>query len=563
MVATRVATPDESRRIDRDAIELYKVNGIVLMENAGAAVARVAVEIGAERSGWSAGRPSACIFAGKGNNGGDGFVAARHLVGCGVDVSVYVTGSLDGISGDARTNLDILRNMGVDVVGLTCEEAWSAAADDLAVADVAIDAILGTGAKGAPCGEPARAISMMSKSPVPIVAVDVPSGVDAGSGAVAGACVTAHTTVTFGLPKTGLLMYPGAAHVGYLLVDRIGFPPALTDSPKIKTCIVCPDDVSAALPQRRPDAHKGDCGRVLVVAGSRGMVGAAALASMAALRAGAGLVYLAAPEGVAAQACAGLTEVIVRPLPETSSGSIAGIAVDRVLDEAAKCDAVVVGPGLTCSDDSRLIVEALIAEGQTPMVIDADALNLLSGRVDTLQRASAPVVLTPHPGEMSRLVEAGVEEINADRLEWARRVAHRSGAVVALKGARTVTATPDGIAYLNLTGNSGMATAGSGDVLAGVIGSLMAQGVPPQWAAVSGVYLHGLAGDYAAREVGLHGMVAGDILLRIPKAYHDIVEESAGLWDMMSVRSAQYKKEVVNPAARGLSARNEANVGRS
>lgn len=266
---------------------------------------------------------------------------------------------------------------------------------------------------------------------------------------------------------------------------------------------------------------------------------------------------------MAAQACAGLTEVIVRPLPETSSGSIAGIAVDRVLDEAAKCDAVVVGPGLTCSDDSRLIVEALIAEGQTPMVIDADALNLLSGRVDTLQRASAPVVLTPHPGEMSRLVEAGVEEINADRLEWARRVAHRSGAVVALKGARTVTATPDGIAYLNLTGNSGMATAGSGDVLAGVIGSLMAQGVPPQWAAVSGVYLHGLAGDYAAREVGLHGMVAGDILLRIPKAYHDIVEESAGLWDMMSVRSAQYKKEVVNPAARGLSARNEANVGRS
>jgi hydroxyethylthiazole kinase-like uncharacterized protein yjeF len=405
VVATRVATPDESRRIDRDAIELYKIDGIVLMENAGAAVARVAVEIGAERSGWSAGRPSVCIFAGKGNNGGDGFVAARHLVGCGVDVSVYVTGSLDGISGDARTNLDILRNMGVDVVGLTCEEAWSAAADDLAVADVAIDAILGTGAKGAPCGEPARAISMMSKSPVPIVAVDVPSGVDAGSGAVAGACVTAHTTVTFGLPKTGLLMYPGAAHVGYLLVDRIGLPPALTDSPKIKTCIVCPDDVSAALPQRRPDAHKGDCGRVLVVAGSRGMVGAAALASMAALRAGAGLVYLAAPEGVAAQACAGLTEVIVRPLPETSSGSIAGIAVDRVLDEAAKCDAVVVGPGilnaLPISQEPIHSIRALITKVKRPRLrIRRGRLNIIKiglMKVFTMPRTMAAIRAAPAP----------------------------------------------------------------------------------------------------------------------------------------------------------------------
>lgn len=535
--------------MDKAAVELYGMDGIVLMENAGAAVARAAAEVGAERRdclapwcGWSARKISACIFAGKGNNGGDGFVAARHLVGYGVDVSVYVTGTLDGISGDARANLEILTNMGVDVVALAAEEDWSSAACDLAGADVAVDAILGTGAKGAPFGEAARAISLMNESLVPVIAVDVPSGVDAYNGSIKGTCITAHTTVTLALPKTGLLMYPGAAHVGRLIVNHIGLPAALIDSPEIKTSLVGPDDVSLSLPKRKPDAHKGDCGRVLVVAGSRGMAGAAALASQAALRAGAGLVFLATPESVASQVSAAITEVIVVPLPETSLGAIHRDAVDQVLDKAVRCDAIVVGPGLTASEDSRLVVESFVAKCRVPMVLDADALNVLLGRLDILREAEAPVILTPHPGEMSRLTGANVEEINEDRLGWARRAAGLSGAVVVLKGARTATATPDGFAYLNSTGNPGMATAGSGDVLSGVIGSLMAQGVSPVRAAISAVFLHGLAGDIAALEVGIYGMVAGDILLRIPRAYHDTVEESAGLWEMMPVRSARYNE---------------------
>jgi hydroxyethylthiazole kinase-like uncharacterized protein yjeF len=544
--ATKLATPDEARKMDKIAVDLYGMDGIVLMENAGAAVARAAAEVGAERRGclapwcgWSAGRLSTCIFAGKGNNGGDGFVAARHLVGYGINVSVYVTGSLDGISGAARANLEILRNMGVDVVPLASEEAWSSAAHDLAWADVAVDAILGTGAKGAPSGEAARAISMMNGSHAPIIAVDLPSGVDAYNGSIKGTCVTAHTTVTFALPKTGLLTYPGAEHVGRLMVDHIGLPAALIDSREIKTSLVGPDDVSSSLPRRRPEAHKGDCGRVLVVAGSRGMAGAAALASRAALRTGAGLVFLATPESVASQVSAGNTEVIVIPLPETSQGAIHRSAVDRILDKAARCDALVVGPGLTASQDSSIIVEALSSKCRVPMVLDADALNVLAGRPEIRRQSAAPVILTPHPGEMSRLTGAKIEDIEADRLGWARRAASLLGAVVVLKGARTVTATPDGFAYLNPTGNPGMATAGSGDVLSGVVGSLMAQGVPSVRAAISAVFLHGLAGDIAALEVGVHGMVAGDILLRIPKAYHDTVEESAGLWEMMPVRRAR------------------------
>lgn len=547
--ATKLVTPDEARQMDKAAVELYGMDGIVLMENAGAAVARTAAEVGAERRGclapwcgWSAGKLSACIFAGKGNNGGDGFVAARHLVGCGIDVAVYVTGALDGISGDARTNLDILRNMGVDVVPLASEEAWSSAASDLARADVAVDAILGTGAKGAPSGEAARAISIMNESHAPIIAVDVPSGVDACNGSIEGTCITAHTTVTLALPKTGLLMYPGAAYVGHLIVDHIGLPAALIDSPKIKTSLVGPDDVSSSLPLRKPEAHKGDCGRVLVVAGSRGMAGAAVLASMSALRTGAGLVFLATPESVASQVSAAATEVITIPLPETSRGAIHRSAADRILEKAAKCNAVVVGPGLTASEDSSLVVEALVAKCRVPMVLDADALNVLAGRQDIPGQAAAPLILTPHPGEMSRLTGARTEEINDDRLGWARRAAHLLGAVVVLKGARTVTATPGGVAYLNPTGNPGMATAGSGDVLSGVVGSLLAQGVPSVRAALAAVFLHGLAGDIAALEVGVNGMVARDILLRIPKAYHDTVEESAGLWEMMPVRSARCKE---------------------
>lgn len=529
----RLATPDEMRQMDRAAAERYGVSGLVLMENAGAAVARAAfrVAVGAgRRRGLGAHEPRVCIFAGRGNNGGDGFVAARHLAGCGARVGVYVLGDPSRVAGDARVNLDAMLKSGIRAVSLSDEAAWTLARADLAKADAAIDAILGTGARGAPSPEAARAISLMNELPVPVVAVDIPSGVDAGTGATPGACVVAHTTVTLALAKTGLLTYPGAACVGRLIIDGIGMPAALVESSAIQTSLITPDDVRAALPARRPDAHKGDFGRLLIVAGSAGMSGAASLAAMGALRSGAGLVHLSVPAEVAVEVSARHAEVMVH---DRAAERAPEAAASAVLEMAAQCQAVVAGPGMSCSEDASAIVEALIANCRVPLVLDADAVNVMAGRPEALGRALAEVVLTPHPGELGRLLGVGADEINRDRLGWARRASEETGATVVLKGARTVVADARGQAYVNPTGNPGMATAGVGDVLAGVAGSLRAQGLGGLAAGRCAAYIHGLAGDLAARERGIDGIIAGDVLEHLPEAFRSVREQAAMLWGMM------------------------------
>ncbi len=530
----RLATPDEMRQMDREAAERYGVSGLALMENAGAAVARVASRV-ASRAG-AAGlrrfaeptRPvSVCIIAGRGNNGGDGFVAARHLAGYGARVWAYVVGDPSTIVGDARINMDAMAGAGVGVVPLVDEEAWNAARADLAQADVIIDAILGTGARGAPSPEAARAISLMNESTAPVVAVDAPSGVDALTGAVLGECVIAHTTVTLALAKTGLLTYPGAYYAGRVVLDGIGMPPRLLDLGEIKTRLTTPDDVRAALPVRRPDAHKGDFGSVLIVAGSPGMSGAPSLAAMGALRSGAGLVHLLVPAGIAGEVSARHAEVMVHPAPEP--------CVSPILEMAARCQGVVVGPGMSCCERTATIVDAVISEIRVPLVLDADAINVMAGRAQALREARAPLVITPHPGELGRLCGVGADEINRDRLGWARRAALETGATVVLKGARTVIAGTGGEAYVNPTGNSGMATAGMGDVLSGVAGSLCAAGLGSLAAGYCSAYIHGLAGDLAARERGADGMVAGDVLAHIPEAFGAVRTKTAMLWGMMPV----------------------------
>lgn len=532
---TRLATPDEMRRMDRAAAECYGVSGLALMENAGAAVARVAFRLAtrtaraARRCQGGLERPvSVCILAGRGNNGGDGFAAARHLAGFGASVSVYVVGDPSTVAGDARINLDAMMKSGIGAVSLLDEGVWNAARADLAASDVAVDAVLGTGARGAPSPEAARAISLMNESPVPVVAVDVPSGVDALTGAMPGACTIAHTTVTLAMAKIGLLTYPGASCVGRLILDGIGMPPALLDSSEVKTRLTTPDDVRTALPVRMPDAHKGDFGRVLIVAGSLGMSGAPSLAAMGALRSGAGLVHLSVPADIAVEVSARHAEVMVHSAPEPATSAI--------LEMAEQCQAAVVGPGMSCSDRTTAIVDALIARARMPLVLDADAVNVMAGRAHALQLAQAPVVLTPHPGELGRLLGVGADEINRDRLGWARRAALETGATVVLKGARTVIADQSGEAYVNPTGNPGMATAGMGDVLAGVVGSLCAQGLGGLAAGHCSTYLHGLAGDFAARERGMDGMAAGDVLAYIPEAFKAVRTKTAMLWSTMPIR---------------------------
>ena len=533
----KLATPDEMRQMDRAAAESYGVSGLALMENAGAAVARVAFRAAARAARTEpcgrigeARSVSAGILAGRGNNGGDGFAAARHLAGYGARVSVYVVGDSCAIQGDARVNLDALVKSGIAVVPLLGEGAWNAARTDLAASDVIVDAILGTGARGAPSPDVARAISLMNESPAPVVAVDVPSGVDALTGAVPGECAIAHITVTLGLAKTGLLTYPGASYVGSVVIDSIGMPPALIESGAIKAHLTTPDDVHAALPVRRPDAHKGDFGRVLIVAGSLGMSGAPSLAAMGALRSGAGLVHLSVPAVIAGEVSARHAEIMTHPAPEAG--------LPAVLEMAATCQAVVVGPGMSCCERTSAIVDAMIAELGVPLVLDADAVNVLAGRAQALREAKTPVILTPHPGELGRLMGVEADEINRDRLGWARRAALETGATVVLKGARTVIADRTGEAYVNPTGNSGMATAGMGDVLAGMIGSLCAAGMSGLAAGYCSAYIHGLAGDFAARDCGLDGMIAGDVLARIPESFEAARTKTAMLWAMMPIAHA-------------------------
>ncbi len=387
-----------------------------------------------------------------------------------------------------------------------------------------VDAIFGIGLRGTVDGEIADVIEAINRSSVPIVSVDVPSGLDVDTGSPRGACVRADRTVTIGLPKRGLLLHPGAAFAGQLEVADIGFPEQVVAAQNIEVNCTTADDAANWLPARPTATHKGDYGRVLVVAGSRGMTGAAALASEAALRAGAGLVTLAIPKSLNPILEVKLAEVMTLPLPETETGSLAESAVASILEFGEKTESVLaIGPGLSQHPGTVSLVQSVVNANKQfgfRMVIDADGLNALSQKTDKDARLQfgRDTVLTPHPGEMARLMNTTVPELEADRIGNAQQFACEYGVTLVLKGAPTVTGFRDGDVWINSTGNPGMASAGMGDVLTGVIAGLMAQGLTSKKAAVLGVYLHGLAADIAAERMGLHGLIASDVLNAVPQA---------------------------------------------
>ena len=508
----KAATATEMREIDRTAIEEYGIPGVVLMENAGMAVVR-RLELLAERLA----ERKFCILAGKGNNGGDGYVIARHLANQGAKVKVFLLGEKAAARGDARINLDIIEKMALDVLEIGSERDWDKARVAMSFADYIVDALLGTGVRGEVSGDMARMIALVNAAGKPVVAVDIPSGVDADAGRICGTAVQAAHTVTFALPKPGLFIYPGAACTGELTVADIGIPAAVVAAQHIKQNITMADYVRAILPGRSPDAHKGTAGRTLVIAGSRGLSGAAAMAAEGALRAGAGLVTLAAPAGMQDLLATKLTEVMTKPLADTADGSICQDAVRDMVALAAGCDVLAIGPGLGRCEATAAAVRETIMAVECPLVIDADALYALSGHTGMLNECAALPVLTPHPGEMARLTGQPVELVNSDRINIARQAAGEWGSIVVLKGARTVVAFPDGEVYINPTGNAGMATGGTGDALTGIIAGLIAQGMSSHDAAVAGVYIHGLAGDIAA-QAGMIGMTATDLLKAVPAA---------------------------------------------
>lgn len=515
----RLVTVAEMRALERVAMEKYNIPSIVLMENA----AHQTADLIASRLGGLGGK-RILILAGKGNNGGDGLAVARYMANRGAAVRVLFFGDADANQGDAAINRRIAEAMNIEVISVNGLRDADRIRQSISVSDCLVDAMLGIGFKGQLREGMRRITEMMNESGKYIVAVDVPTGVHADSGEAAEGAVRAHDTITFGACKVGLVLYPGAAYCGKITIASIGIP---EKEVRMAGCIqVIDDDSTVDIEARRlPYAHKGSCGRVVIAGGSTGLTGAAYLSSAAALCSGAGLVTVCVPQAVHDIMEVKTTEAMTMALPNTEVGTLALSAKDELLAQAERADVLVMGPGLGRCEETAQLVEAIIREAQVPLVLDADALYAIARRPEVLLEAKALPILTPHPGELARLLHISIREVNARRIEIAKRAAQVLNSIVVLKGARTVVAYPDGEVYLNVCGNEGMATGGMGDVLSGVIGALTAQGLSGHEAAVSGVYLHAMAGDIAA-QAGKIGLTAGDVANTMRRAIRKRHERS-------------------------------------
>ncbi|RII27064.1 MAG: bifunctional ADP-dependent NAD(P)H-hydrate dehydratase/NAD(P)H-hydrate epimerase [Geobacter sp.] len=512
----KVVTGATMQEIDRRAIHEFGVPGLVLMENAGAGCVAAIVEM----YGCQGGK-RVVVVAGKGNNGGDGFVIARLLHEQGWHVATFVIARKDDIGGDARTNLERLRDGAVAY----CPEPgmFGHYVTSLREADVIVDALLGTGLKSDVTGVYAEAISLMNDAGRPLVAVDIPSGVDAATGKMLGSAVRADLTVTFALAKCGHVLYPGVEFTGKLKVVDIGIPAGVTDAASGLDFLDA-GTVRPLLRKRERNAHKGSYGHCLIVAGSTGKTGAAAMAANSAVRSGAGLVTLAVPASLGHILEVKTTEAMTLPLPDGDLGHLGG-ADQAFIDNALEGkSAVAVGPGLALHPETAQLVRRLVSTITQPLVLDADGLNAVAEESAVLLRKqSQTVVLTPHPGEMARLAGCSVTDVERDRIASAREFAERYGVHVVLKGARTIIAAPDGRMAINGSGNPGMASGGMGDVLTGILVALLAQGYEPFTACRIGVFLHGHAADMVAAEMGEVGMSAVDVQDRLPFAFKQLM----------------------------------------
>ena len=512
------------RNIDARTTREFGIAGIVLMENAGCACADAL-----EETFEDLGHLRVVILCGKGNNGGDGFVLARHLLNRGLSPSVILLCAPEEVQGDAQVNLRILHRIGVEVREAGDARRWAAIRPTLDGFDILVDAILGTGLRGAVKGHLRQVIASLAGFPGSTVALDLPSGLSADSPQVPGEAVVADHTFTMGLPKIPHFFPPAELFCGEVSVLDISLPEAAVDAEGVDLELVDEAVVRRALPPRPRESHKGDFGRLLVVAGSRGKPGAAALAALGALRSGAGLLTVATGRGAHAMIHAHCPEAMMEPLSETERGTLSRKALTPLLKLAADMDLLVVGPGLGQATDVSLVIRNLVEKVEATLVLDADGLNAFAGRADALRGTAArPRILTPHPGEMARLTGKTVRQVQRDRIGVCRRFAREHRCYVVLKGYRTLTATPSGQVFANPTGNPGMATAGTGDVLAGMIGALVAQAREPLPGILAAIYLHGLAGDLASSHRGEIGMTATDLLAHVPEAIRAVRGEAAG-----------------------------------
>ena len=516
-VHTRLVTGQQMAAIDRRAIS-GGIAGADLMEAAGRGVIQVLQESLESLSGRSL-----VVLCGHGNNGGDGFVVARHAHRLGARVRAFLFSERSAVQGDAAHHLGLTESSGVPIEPVLSSTDLQDVHDALSGCDLAVDGLLGTGISGAARGIVAEGILALESAGCPVLAIDVPSGLNADTGMAEGPCAAAGRTVTFAQPKRGHLFYPGRFLCGQLHLVDIGIPADAVDAEEGRVWWNAACGGGGLLPGRKPDAHKGDCGRVLILAGSQGFTGAAALAARGALRGGAGLVTVGVPESLNDVLEVKLTEAMTFPLPEVRKPRCLALRargdIRRLLSTA---DVVAVGPGLGRHRETAELVRHLISDIRVPLVLDADGLNAFEGQADRVKACEADTVLTPHPGEYSRLTGTALDDVQANPLDCALKLAADTGAWVVLKGAPTVIGSPEGEGYVNPSGNAGMAAGGTGDILTGLIASLIAQGLPVGQAACLGVYWHGLAGDLGAEELGQAGLLANDVAEALPRAEKSI-----------------------------------------
>jgi NAD(P)H-hydrate epimerase len=514
----RILTAAQMREADRFTIEEIGIASLVLMENAGRQVA-AAIEAAYETEL----RGRVAVLCGRGNNGGDGFVVARTLLQRGVDTLVFVLGSVADIRGDARTNLDVLGRLGVTVVEIADAQSWELHFSEISKCSLIVDAIFGTGLRSPLSGMLETVVADVNASDVPVVSIDLPSGISADTPHLIGDCVDAALTVTLAAPKLPLVLPPAEAFAGDVVIADIGIPHEVIDGlegPHVE--LLTPEQVRALVEPRPADAHKGDFGRVTLVAGSRGKTGAAHLAGLAALRSGAGLVTIATPASCVPIVASMAAELMTEPLAEGQDGAIAASALERVLE--LDHDVIGCGPGLGRTADVADFVRGLIARTSVPLVLDADAITVLAGDTSALAGSDErDIIITPHPGEMARLLGVPVDDVQANRVRVAAEVAGEHHVYVVLKGHRTVIATPSGRVFINPTGNSGMATGGTGDVLTGMIAAWLGQLLDAEAACCLAVFLHGAAGDLVESGEGQVAMIAGDLVAALGRTLARLV----------------------------------------
>ena len=522
----RVLTSAQMQAADRTAIETVCLPSAVLMENAGRQVATAM-----EQHQPALPDQRVAVLCGKGNNGGDGFVVARVLAAAGTDVSVYLAVPASAVTGDAGGNLRALDALGLAVTEVADPGAWAAAIPEIAGVDLIVDALFGTGLSRPLDGHWAEVVRGLNATGVPIVSIDLPSGASADTGAVIGETIEAALTVTLGAPKVALLVPPAATLAGDLVVADIGIPDAVIDAvsgPRIE--VITREWARDQIEPRPDELHKGECGRVMIVAGSTGKTGAAQLVALGALRSGAGLVTVATPRACQDVVSGLMPEYMTLGLESTPEGTLAASAADRVLAE--RCDVLAIGPGLGLGTEVQRAVRALVDRSTVPLVLDADALTAFADQPEALVgRDGRDLIITPHPGEMARLIGGTIDHVQQHRVEVARDLATSRRLYVVLKGSRTVVATPDGAVWINVTGNPGMATGGTGDVLTGVVAAWVAQLVETETACALAVCVHGMAGDLAAAAQGEVGMIASDLGQALGPALQQLSEEDGGARD--------------------------------